>query len=126
MGTEAVSKVPKRTKAEEEDYSAAWRACGSPLSTRVFGEDAPQINLRARLEGLLKSGWAMTALSDYAYQFRTKRFDHVTPAVWRLAVYLASEDVCGMDTRWLKTWTASHEEHTDTTLPAQTVSGMSV
>ena len=101
-----MSKRRKRTKAEE-DYHAAWKACGVPLSPRVWGKDVSEINLRARLEELLKYGWPIQAIKDLAFaQFTPSRHNHVTPASWRWCVYFAHADLCGMDTRWLEEWTA--------------------
>ena len=93
-------KAQKKTKAPRAAlYSAAWRACGKPLP----GEDPAENDLRSRLEDLLKSGWSIQALETYAFahQWQRKRRDHVTPAVWRWAVYFASIDTSpGTATFW--------------------------
>jgi|SRR5579872_969000 len=116
-----MSKARKRTQAEA-DYRAAWNACGKPLP----GEDPAQNDLRSRLEDVLKSGWSIEALKAFAAAQFTRRYDHVTPAAWRWAVFFAKADLYGMDTRWLNEWKARQKEQAETTIPlAQTV-GMSV
>jgi hypothetical protein len=94
----------KRTQAET-DYRAAWQACAKYLP----GEDPADNDLRERLDWLLKSGgWSIEALRDYAFaKWSTGRYAHVTPAVWRWAIYFAKEDLVGEATAFLKEWQAS-------------------
>src|SRR5690242_16965580 len=103
MGAKAMSKARKRTQEPRDaDYRAAWRACGVTLSTRVWGDDAAQIDLRTRLGDLLKSGWSIQALRSYASKWQIRRYDHITPATWRWAVYFASINIAGEATTFLK------------------------
>jgi hypothetical protein len=80
----------KKTKARRDpDYRAAWRACREPWSITPGSE----IDLRAVLDDLLKSGWSIQALKAFAYrvrEFAHRDKDRVTTGAWRWAVYLAS------------------------------------
>lgn len=109
----------------DPDYKDAWRACGAKLSPRVF-DNPEEIDLRARLDDLLKSGWPMAALRSYASTWRTSRQPRVTPAVWRYGVYFASQDLVGTATRFLEEWKARQEELDQTTTQAEMVSALSV
>jgi hypothetical protein len=90
-------KAPKRTKAPRDaDHSAAWRACREPWIID-WPPDYPrtEIDLRAALRGLLRSGWNIRALKAYAFSVRyyahgRKDIDHVTAGAWRQAVRDAS------------------------------------
>src|SRR5262245_26956302 len=58
-----VTKAPKKTKARNADYVAAWRACRKP----ALDFDGREIDLRARLNNVLKSGWSIQAVEAYAW-----------------------------------------------------------
>ena len=93
MGTEAViqMKAHKKAKARRgSDYHAAWLACRKPWLNELSGAE---IDLRATLDKLLKSGWSIQALKAYAFRVREyahRGNDRVTTGAWRWAVYLAS------------------------------------
>lgn len=75
----------KKTKAPlDPDHKAAWRACKKPW----VGLGA--VDLRKKLDQLIKSGWPIQALKAYAFcLFRHPRCDHVTEGAWRWAVRFA-------------------------------------
>lgn len=124
MGVEAMSKKPTR----DPDYRAAWRACGARLARSAWGDNA-DVDLRAMLDALLKSGWSIQALKAYASVVwrNWRRYDHVTPAAWRLAVYFASLDGsregCLSAATFLKEFNENPERYTATSDQA---AGMSV
>jgi hypothetical protein len=93
MGTEAVIQMKTRKKAQarsDPDYRAAWRACREPWMIMGPGSE---IDLRAALDALLKSGWSIQALKAYAYRMREfahRGNERVTAGARRWAVYFAS------------------------------------
>lgn len=63
----------------DPDHHAAWLACREPWE----GE----IDLRGILDDLLKSGWSIQSLKEYAHKhWRYTGRPHVTRAAWRVAV----------------------------------------
>jgi hypothetical protein len=88
----------KKTKAlRDPDYHAAWLACRKPWISEWSGSE---IDLRAALDDLLKSGWSIQALKAYAFRVREyarRGNEHVTAGAWRWAVYLASRRAWGQD-----------------------------
>jgi hypothetical protein len=109
----------KKTKARRDpDYSTAWRACGARLAPSVWGTDE-EINLRAMLDDLLKSGWSIQALRSYAFAWRPRRdYDHVTPAAWRWGIYFANMDIGGRATEFLNSFKKRHGPANDSTVQA--------
>jgi hypothetical protein len=106
MVSEALKKMKalKRTKAPRHaDYRDAWRACRKPWISDWVGTDCPrvEIDLRAALRSLLKSGWSIRALKAYAFSVKyfahsRKDIDHVTAGAWRYAVrFASSSDIFG-------------------------------
>lgn len=87
----AANTLRKKTKAlRDPDYHAAWLACRKPWSSEWSGTE---IDLRAVLDDLLKSGWTIRALKAYAFRVREyarRGNEHVTAGAWRWAVYFAS------------------------------------
>jgi hypothetical protein len=107
----------KRTEARRDPYyRAAWSACGGRLAPAVWGSE--EINLRAMLDDLLKSGWSIQALYSYASTWRKRRYDHVTPAAWRWGIYFANMDLCGYATKFLTEFNERHAPANDCSVQA--------
>jgi len=96
MGTEAVIQMKdnkKTTARRASDYHVAWLACRKPWVSEWPGCPRVELNLRAALDDLLKSGWSIQALKAFAFSVREyahKGNERVTVGAWRWAVYLAS------------------------------------
>jgi hypothetical protein len=91
------TKARKKPKAScDRIYKEAWRACREPWINKsyVTGEITTEVDMRAALTKLLRSGWSARALKAYATShFRERRYKHVTNAPWRFAVHSAYQDV---------------------------------
>jgi hypothetical protein len=117
---------PRKEMQADPDYRAAWKACGARLAPSVWGNE--EIDLRADLDELLKSGWSMKALTAYASTWRKRGFDHTTPSAWRWAIYFAHYDLdrdASLANRFLKDFLKWQQENHANTTP-ETVSALSV
>lgn len=122
-------KAHKKTKAPRDaDYRAAWYACRKPWVTSVFNEkpliwgepwatfvDGAEIDMRALLDKVLKSGWSIRALKAYAFCFwrhlyGIDRYDRVTAFAWRHAVHDAAVGD-GHASRFLTAFSANPESY---------------
>jgi hypothetical protein len=98
------------------DYSAAWRACGTFVSGE--GDD-----LRAKLDGALRSGWSMRALKAYAMLvWQQPPSDQVTEAAWRLAVEFADSNGRSGGRDFLKRFSVNPERYSSEATRTETLS----
>ena len=106
--TPMADKTLRKAKSPEAaDYRAAWRACRK----LVPGEES-DLDLVAKLDDLLKSGWSIQALKAYAFSvWRKSDRDDAAEAAWRLAVEFADSNGCSGGRGFLKRFNANRERY---------------
>ena len=97
----------KAKSPEAADHRAAWRACRK----LVPGEES-DLDLVAKLDNLLKSGWSIKALKAYAFSvWRKSDRDDAAEAAWRLAVEFGDSNGCSGGRGFLKRFNANRERY---------------
>jgi hypothetical protein len=106
--TPMADKTLRKAKSPEAAYyHAAWRAC-----RKLAPGEESDLDLVAKLDDLLKSGWSIQALKAYAFSVWQKSDrDDAAEAAWRLAVEFADSNGCSGGRGFLKRFNANRERY---------------